>query len=83
VAAEGGRVGQVEVDGGQHADDENSARDRRRDAFLRSQGFEVLRFWNNEIDRNVEGVKEIIQAALAARPHPVGCADRPPHKGEG
>jgi len=36
----------IELDGGQHADD---VRDAGRDAWLRTQGFEVLRFWNNEI----------------------------------
>jgi very-short-patch-repair endonuclease len=36
----------IEVDGGQHND---SAHDLRRDAFLRSQGFEVVRFWNADV----------------------------------
>ena len=36
----------IELDGDQHFD---SAHDLRRDAFLRSQGFEVMRFWNEEV----------------------------------
>jgi very-short-patch-repair endonuclease len=40
----------IEVDGGQHAEEEIN-KDIRRDAWLRSQGFRVLRFWNNEIWR--------------------------------
>ena len=41
----------IEVDGGQHAD---SARDRQRDAWLRARGFEVLRFWNNDVLKNTK-----------------------------
>ena len=51
----------VEADGGQHAE---NARDVRRDAYLRSQGFRVLRFWNNEIFENEEGVLTSIREAL-------------------
>jgi very-short-patch-repair endonuclease len=51
----------IEVDGGQHAD---SARDRQRDAWLRARGFQVLRFWNNDVLKNTEGVLEMILAAL-------------------
>jgi very-short-patch-repair endonuclease len=57
----------IEVDGGQHAD---SASDRQRDAWLRARGFQVLRFWNNDVLRNTEGVLEIISAALEASPSP-------------
>jgi len=44
----------IEVDGGQHA--EQVAYDRQRDEWLRSQGFTVLRFWNNEVTQQLEGV---------------------------
>jgi very-short-patch-repair endonuclease len=43
----------IEVDGGQHAD---SAPDARRDRWLRANGFIVLRFWNNDVLSNLEGV---------------------------
>src|SRR5256885_16739453 len=43
----------IEVDGGQHAE---SARDRRRDAYLVSEGYRVLRVWNNDVLANREGV---------------------------
>ena len=43
----------VEADGGQHADNED---DRRRTAWLESQGWRVLRFWNNDVLANTEGV---------------------------
>ena len=51
----------IEADGSQHAD---SARDERRDAYLRAQGFRILRFWNNEIFDNEEGVTARIFDAL-------------------
>src|SRR5271167_2696368 len=49
----------VEADGFQHAE---SPRDRARDAYLESQGWKVLRFWNNEVLQNREGVLETIYA---------------------
>ncbi len=54
----------VEVDGGQHAQPREQLRDRRRDAWLQEQGFTVLRFWNNDVLRNVEGVMEAIRKKL-------------------
>lgn len=47
----------IEVDGSQHQDDVG---DDRRDALLRGQGFVVLRFWNNEVLANPEGVRAAI-----------------------
>ena len=52
----------VEVDGGQHA--EARAYDARRDDYMRAQGFRVLRFWNNEVLGNIEGVCEAILVEL-------------------
>ncbi len=49
----------IELDGGQHA--EQSEDDRVRDSWLHSQGFKVLRFWNNEVFANIEGVLETIR----------------------
>jgi very-short-patch-repair endonuclease len=49
----------VEADGFQHAE---SPRDKARDAYLESEGWKVLRFWNNEVLRNREGVLETIFA---------------------
>ena len=53
----------VEVDGGQHAE---SADDLRRDAYLRAQGFKIIRIWNNELFTNEEGVATAILNALHA-----------------
>jgi hypothetical protein len=57
----------VELDGAQHARDADAARDARRDAELAAMGFHVRRFWNAEVDRNLDGVIETILAA-------VGCS---------
>ena len=51
----------VEADGGQHAE---STYDLTRDAWLRVQNFTVLRFWNDHILNNAEGVATAILAAL-------------------
>ncbi|MFO1422920.1 MAG: DUF559 domain-containing protein [Candidatus Competibacteraceae bacterium] len=55
----------VELDGGQHA--ENHAYDAERDAFLQAQGIRVLRFWNNQVLAETEGVLEVIWQALQSR----------------
>jgi very-short-patch-repair endonuclease len=74
----------IEADGGQHAD---SLDDRRRDDWLASQGFRVLRFWNNDVLKNTQGVLEVISNALAeavASPSPGSLRSPPsPTRGEG
>src|SRR4051812_11338828 len=52
----------VELDGGQHS--EQMAYDQSRDDFLRSHGFRVLRFWNNDALSRTEIVLETIWQAL-------------------
>jgi len=74
----------VEVDGGQHVDSE---RDIVRDRWLHEHNYRILRFWNNDVLRNMEGVLEVIAGALGAEtpPHPVVAKgdDRPlPASGE-
>lgn len=49
----------VEADGGQHAQEKE--KDAERTCWLNSQGFTVLRFWNNEIMTNISGVLETIR----------------------
>lgn len=53
----------IEVDGGQHA---NCSKDVARDAILQDQGFKVLRFWNNEVLCNLDGVLTRILLELEA-----------------
>jgi len=64
----------VELDGSQHFE---SASDKQRDGWLTSQGFQVLRFWDNEVLTNIEGVLETIASRLSPSPQPS------PIKGEG
>lgn len=56
----------IELDGGQHA--EQSHYDSERDAWLRDQRFTVLRFWNNDVLINVEGVAARIFETLKSSP---------------
>ena len=53
----------IEVDGGQHS--EQKAYDDKRSAWLRSEGFEVLRFWDHEVLTQIGNVKQAIWKALA------------------
>lgn len=53
----------IEVDGGQLA---GSRGDARRDDWMRAEGYQVLRFWNNEVLANPEGVMERIGRAISA-----------------
>lgn len=58
----------IEADGGQHTAD--IARDERRTHWLECEGYRVIRFWNNDILTNTDGVLSVIQEALCATPHP-------------
>ncbi len=59
----------IEVDGGQHAADRPP--EGRRTAWLESCGYRVLRFWNDQVLRETEGVMEAIRTTLTdASPPP-------------
>ena len=62
----------IELDGGQHSD--QIAYDSERTRWLGSQGLHVLRFWNNQVLKEVEGVKAVILTSLGPgiddTPHP-------------
>jgi very-short-patch-repair endonuclease len=62
----------VELDGGQHS--EHATYDARRTAVLQSKGYRVLRFWNNDVLSNTDGVLETILRTLESAP-----AEPPPH----
>jgi very-short-patch-repair endonuclease len=59
----------IELDGGQHA--ESIEYDERRSSILARDGFRVLRFWNNDVLENIDGVLEIIMEALRQAPSPM------------
>ncbi|HZU89931.1 MAG TPA: endonuclease domain-containing protein [Stellaceae bacterium] len=66
----------VEIDGGQH--DSAAEPEVRRTRFLESEGYCVLRFWNNEVLENLDGVHAIIAGYLRRlHPHP----NPPPSRG--
>ncbi len=65
----------VELDGGQH----NEEIDALRTRFLEERGYTLLRFWNNEVLENFEGVLQVISETLKKRP----SSNLLPHAGEG
>ncbi|MDJ0950228.1 MAG: endonuclease domain-containing protein [Alphaproteobacteria bacterium] len=54
----------IEVDGGQHAS--NQEMDGRRTRWLESEGYRVIRFWNNEVLANTEAVLHSIDDCLSS-----------------
>jgi very-short-patch-repair endonuclease len=61
----------IELDGGQHASSEVA--DERRTDWLKSRGWRAIRFWNNEVSENIDGVLHAIAGACGVdpdRPHP-------------
>jgi very-short-patch-repair endonuclease len=85
----------IEVDGSQHGHDDFRARDDARTRWLEAEGYRVIRFWNNDLTNNMDGVLDTIYAAIfgssdaEARPlkHQrrrrsvaVGQADTPPRR---
>ena len=66
----------IELDGGQHADQE--AYDSCRTRGLEKDGFKVIRFWNNDVLTNLEGVLEVILNA----PSPAAVRRPLPQRGE-
>ncbi|MDJ0611122.1 MAG: endonuclease domain-containing protein [Kiloniellales bacterium] len=69
----------VELDGGHHSETEEY--DQQRTEELNRLGFRVLRFWNNEVLQNLDGVVRAIEAALAHQNN--APSPRPSPKGEG
>ena len=46
----------IELDGGQHNEQKNIMYDNQRTEYLISKGYKVIRFWNNDIDNNLDSV---------------------------
>jgi very-short-patch-repair endonuclease len=67
----------IELDGGQHALPDKHLKDRQRDAWLKKEGYAVVRFWDNEVLMNTSGVLEVIRERLHRTPSP----QSPPLKG--
>jgi very-short-patch-repair endonuclease len=58
----------IEVDGGQH--DEQALADAERTKFIEAQGYRVLRFWNNDVLKNIDGMLEEIRRVISTTPTP-------------
>lgn len=54
----------IEVDGSQHNEPAALAKDAKRDLYLQNNGYNVLRFWNVDVDQNTRGVIDTILLAL-------------------
>ncbi len=67
----------VEIDGNQHGLAEHRIRDERRDLTLKALGYRVLRFTNQDVDRNMDGVLATVHKAITSdlnELHPVGLS---------
>ena len=51
----------IELDGGQHNEEQNIILDTERTKYLKSKGYLVIRFWNNDIDHNIEDVYQKLE----------------------
>jgi very-short-patch-repair endonuclease len=54
----------IEIDGGQHNNLITQEKDKQRTLWLQGEGYQVMRFWNNDITNNIEGVLENIRGVL-------------------
>ncbi len=68
----------MEVDGGQHAE---SASDKIRTMYLNDHGYRILRFWNHDVLKSIEGVLHIITEAIGTHAPP--DPNPPQERGEG
>jgi very-short-patch-repair endonuclease len=73
----------IEVDGSQHGEVANIQRDEVRTHWLNSEGYRVLRFWNNDVMNRTEAVLEAIYTEIAVTPPRLPRAGDPPPPGEG
>ena len=60
----------VEIDGGHHNHENGRIRDEARTAFLHTQGYHLIRFWNSEVSDNLDGVLNRIKHVMAEMPSP-------------
>ena len=68
----------IELDGGHHGFPDQQKHDLEREKFLQSRGIKALRFWNSQLRRNAQGVRDTIFTELQKRaPHPLPDYTRP------
>ena len=73
----------IELDGASHDFEEQRKADEKRDAFFVSEGFQVLRFTNEQVMSNLEGVVETIRQVVSSRASGLPPSLTLPHKGGG
>ena len=73
----------IELDGESHDFAERQKADRMRDAFFAAEGFDVLRFTNNQVTSSLEGVVEVIRQTASSRVRHSPPSLTLPHKGGG
>ena len=77
----------IELDGGQHATDDARRYDKKRSQILQQYGYHVIRFWNDEILNNLNGILDSLanELGILSSPHPAAgaaCADLSPRRGD-
>ena len=73
----------IEVDGSQHGFEANQRHDEARTRWLESEGYRVMRFWNNDVMSRTAAVLEAIHDMLGVTPPRLPSAGDPPPQGEG
>lgn len=71
----------IEIDGDTHGQPGQSAKDCNRDRHFTDKGFRTIRFWNNDIDRNLDGVVETVYRILTSIDPTQALRADPPLKG--
>ena len=61
----------IEIDGGQHNEDGEQVHDAQRTKYLLEQGIRVMRFWNNDVITNIDGILETILMAITPSSSPL------------
>ncbi len=54
----------IELDGGQHSQDDNQEYDAARSAYLKSEGIDVVRFWNHDVLKDIDSVLAVIEQKI-------------------
>lgn len=67
----------IELDGGQHAKKTNIEKDKDRSSALKNMGIHVIRFWNNDVLKNIDGVLEALEKEIDTIPSPSHPTDGP------
>ena len=68
----------IELDGGQHGFPDQQKHDAQREKFLQSRGIKTLRFWNSQLRRNAQSIRDTIFEELQKRaPHPLPDYTKP------